>query len=641
MKLQLPFFENENKTPWEQRAVLLLLIGFLGSSVFFIYSLYWYEVINIGIVSGSLLLLVRKRRDGQLGQYISRFIAPLIFIFFASQFNEFRNEGASVYWSTTYNKVVLLILFLLVIFISLFFCKKENGKKNLSWFEFDRYEKLTLWFCFAIFLLSVFSSWETEKGLQSVISCLIVIEFVAAFFILNRFFRSTHEENVFLFIKSGMVVLFVVSLISFSRFINLALIENQAERLIEDGDYSSASQKYIELIKKNGDSFNLPFYALAPVIAGARDRPEVDYGISAYLRASINEKFASSLKQWSEIRADYDTALVSGVINHGSLKFEIYDKFGIALFHLHEWDELAQLNEQALVEFPASPIFLFSDLVAQVRMGKLQAAARSLEELIELGKAEIDEGHLDFQENKLTEIKQIGEVLFPGRNWIYEALSLYDIVSVFQIAQLEVLHFGEMIGTTGVKTPINLWVKSAGWGYGKTGVGSGNSLVSGAQRRGYNLSVFDPLTGENIRNELFDTWAGPEISDGMLNWVESIPEGMIVVAFVHDEGTSNLTQAGLQALHKIGGSEDLRGRLRWAHALIGVKGALPGSAIERFDPQRVEVGVLVGNMPAELLDEREDKLLGRLRNLTATTQKQILLLSGTKANCIFAVVTPD
>ena len=42
----------------------------------------------------------------------------------------------------------------------------------------------------------------------------------------------------------------------------------------------------------------------------------------------------------------------------------------------------------------------------------------------------------------------------------------------------------------------------------------------------------------------------------------------------------NLTGEAIDALRSIGAAEDLRDKFRWSHALIGVKGARPGTVLE-------------------------------------------------------------
>jgi len=70
-----------------------------------------------------------------------------------------------------------------------------------------------------------------------------------------------------------------------------------------------------------------------------------------------------------------------------------------------------------------------------------------------------------------------------------------------------------------------------------------------------------------------------------------VPAGAIVVALVRDEGTANLSPDAVRALRSIGARADVSGRFRLAHAVIGLKGAAPGDAVERAGSEPVWVAV--------------------------------------------------
>jgi hypothetical protein len=46
-----------------------------------------------------------------------------------------------------------------------------------------------------------------------------------------------------------------------------------------------------------------------------------------------------------------------------------------------------------------------------------------------------------------------------------------------------------------------------------------------------------------------------------------------------------LNEAAVSALHSIGGQADPRNSSGWSHAIIGVKGATPGTALEAAGPE--------------------------------------------------------
>jgi hypothetical protein len=94
------------------------------------------------------------------------------------------------------------------------------------------------------------------------------------------------------------------------------------------------------------------------------------------------------------------------------------------------------------------------------------------------------------------------------------------------------------------------------------------------------VAALDPRDGRLESLRWFDTLRSPDESRRMAEHIERIPAGTIVVALVRDEGTANLAPDAVRALASIGARTDLRGRFRAAHAVIGVKGAAPGGAVE-------------------------------------------------------------
>jgi hypothetical protein len=110
-------------------------------------------------------------------------------------------------------------------------------------------------------------------------------------------------------------------------------------------------------------------------------------------------------------------------------------------------------------------------------------------------------------------------------------------------------------------------------------------------QRGYNLAVLSPQGDIQIAS--FDTHLDPDASKQLAETIEAIPEGHIVAVAVADEASINLGEEAIVALRSVGAAGDLREKFRWSHAVIGEKGAEPGSALEALDGLR-PVGVAVG-----------------------------------------------
>lgn len=119
-----------------------------------------------------------------------------------------------------------------------------------------------------------------------------------------------------------------------------------------------------------------------------------------------------------------------------------------------------------------------------------------------------------------------------------------------------------------------------------------NGADQSLNQRGYNIVVIDPLTRVVESRTAFDTFASEQESTRLAQFIAQIPQRRIVAVAVRDEASQNLTQAAANALRSIGAKEDLLGKFRWSHAVIGVKGA--ASALEQANevaPAQVVQGV--------------------------------------------------
>ncbi|MFQ6014949.1 MAG: interleukin-like EMT inducer domain-containing protein [Anaerolineae bacterium] len=144
----------------------------------------------------------------------------------------------------------------------------------------------------------------------------------------------------------------------------------------------------------------------------------------------------------------------------------------------------------------------------------------------------------------------------------------------------EVLPGDFSIGQTGLRSPVDITVNSAGLTAGNFAYITVDGKEASTHRRGYNLAVIDPQSGHILDKRGFDTWANQYESQAMAQFMADIPQGYIVVVAVKEDGAKSLTQEGVEALRSIGAQEDLRGTEYRSHAIIGVKGAAPGTALE-------------------------------------------------------------
>jgi len=130
------------------------------------------------------------------------------------------------------------------------------------------------------------------------------------------------------------------------------------------------------------------------------------------------------------------------------------------------------------------------------------------------------------------------------------------------------------VGETGVTSPVEIDVNSSlEFAYITVG-----GMDASTHRRGYNLAVIDPQSGAVIDKAGFDT--GDNESQTLTDFIADIPKGYIVVAALKEGGAQSLTEEAVEALTSLGGEIDLRGTEHLSHAIIGVKGAAPGTALE-------------------------------------------------------------
>jgi hypothetical protein len=182
-------------------------------------------------------------------------------------------------------------------------------------------------------------------------------------------------------------------------------------------------------------------------------------------------------------------------------------------------------------------------------------------------------------------------------------------------APAEVLPGNGTIGGTGVQAPAAIEVNSggpAGFAYITIGEHAGSEDGS-LHSPGYNVAVIEARTGRLMQRQAFDTTPGGSQAQAaaLAAFVDAIPEGRIVAVAMQGDGAANLTVEAVDAFRAIGAQADLRGSSGWSHAIVGVKGAMAGTALEaagpdggwlRVAPDRRTLAVAVDSVRWEPLD---------------------------------------
>jgi hypothetical protein len=128
---------------------------------------------------------------------------------------------------------------------------------------------------------------------------------------------------------------------------------------------------------------------------------------------------------------------------------------------------------------------------------------------------------------------------------------------------------------------------SAGFSDGRTGSieVNGVNVLSPVFGTGHNVIVID--TGKTVvtARRRFDISNNADDADSLIQFLSSIAPGFIVSDVVVDEGANNLKPSARDALKSIGSASIDKLAYRDSWAIIGRKGAAPGSVPESYVPQ--------------------------------------------------------
>jgi hypothetical protein len=198
---------------------------------------------------------------------------------------------------------------------------------------------------------------------------------------------------------------------------------------------------------------------------------------------------------------------------------------------------------------------------------------------------EMDAGWADY------EIALPADAVQPGLNQLW--LHFEELYPASQ-ARLS----SRAIGQTGIESPVNLVVQSAGQEVGDLGHIFVDGRDVSPNERGYNVVVLDPQNGAVVQTAAFDTHMDPGASQALADLLGGLAPGSIVAVSAADEASRLLGPEAVDALRRIGATGDLRDKFRWGHAIIGVQGVAPGTAVEGLDWMR-PVTLVVGEGATE------------------------------------------
>jgi len=122
---------------------------------------------------------------------------------------------------------------------------------------------------------------------------------------------------------------------------------------------------------------------------------------------------------------------------------------------------------------------------------------------------------------------------------------------------------------------------------------------------GYFLVAIEPASGRVLQTGAFDVSSLADDSGAMAAFIDNLAPGTVVALATESDASASLTADAVVALSSLGMTTDLREQFRLMHAAIGVKGAVPGTALEvtgepaaslsvgEMDAREIQLGSLV------------------------------------------------
>ncbi len=233
-------------------------------------------------------------------------------------------------------------------------------------------------------------------------------------------------------------------------------------------------------------------------------------------------------------------------------------------------------RRQARVLFPIRDIADYHSTLRALPFVYAQSPAQTLEIFVNdqlIQKLEMKPGWSDYT------VTIPARALRPGLN---------DLILQFGYAARprDVLPVNFAVGATGVNSPVDVAVSSGALGSIKV-----NGREVSPLGRGYNVVVIDPKSGAVVSARSFNTADDRAQSRAMTDLLAQVPNGFIVAVAAQENAGANLGDRTAAMLRGIGGQVDPRANPTRAHALIGVKGATPGAALEQSNDGAAFVSV--------------------------------------------------
>ena len=218
-------------------------------------------------------------------------------------------------------------------------------------------------------------------------------------------------------------------------------------------------------------------------------------------------------------------------------------------------------------------------------------------------------------QNTIDQIKRKGTFLYPDdlsllpqtflcQYPFLKEISFFETKTLINILGIKVnARSNGFIGKTGIKTPTNIIIRSAGYLVGNYS----HILINGVNvcknSTGYNIVIINPLNGNVEKSDCFNTSASKEEIRKMKDFINNIRKGDIACVAVANEASASLSAEENNIFQEIGAKGNLYNKYRWGHGIIGVKGSRYGEAIEAISERPLEIYVLMQQGTTKFGDE--------------------------------------
>jgi hypothetical protein len=358
----------------------------------------------------------------------------------------------------------------------------------------------------------------------------------------------------------------------------------------------NASTRLAAIAEQNRRTLRLPQFEHSRLLASIRGNDDFPPEAGLLLQG------LSSLEQrdWDSAASRLDSIiqLRSGVLAIDRLW--CYTTRGTALARVSEWTDVAENASDGLREYPSELALEAQLVVGLVKNQKswLPTSIDSAATLLRTGQVFSD---ISARLAKLQpgQSHNLSDITSPVAIAAFHNIDTAELAELLDRLGVLLLHPATHVGATTTRVPTSIYIRSAAYGYGRgTIVVGGTDLFAPTDQPpwSYLVAVIEPRNGRILRIGSFH-WSRDDVSccgRRLLHFLDDVPEGSIVCISIGG-GAITLDLHGRAALETIGVDYDSSVPNLWGSTMVGVKGALLGTAAVSYAKRTATVSLLPGN----------------------------------------------